>query len=684
MSALLHVSPEPTGRHAPAADYDRFLQHYYSNPETQRAYRNCRTRFVTAYPDLQWWFAAPLLERVGRRYGAALGVWSHPVTYQARPYLFFLAAHGYATFDWPWLIAIPDIHLQPLFVATGLDRGIADLVQEATQLGYSAGSAHSRLGWILSRICLHGGFRPVEKLSEVDCQEVAAAVRQFGQRADVPLYYGSVARYQKAQAMSLAVAHKLHVLLYHRGQATMEPRVVMPCAAVRPVLKPQMTAVVARYLVVRRLTDRPGTIAGLDMALRHFIAWLAENRPEIESFVAVTREDVLAFAEDLNHQINPQTGRSLAALTKRGRLANLARFFRDVAAWGWEETPGRPLLGAGDLPKMPQRVPRYIPAEELERLMVAIRALVCPYQRAALLIARWSGARRGEIQRLAVDCLDSYPDGTPRLRIPAGKTKQERLVPLNPEAAAAIRALQADRPDARGFRDDLTGTVTHYLFLHYGKPMSTTYLFHSALQIACRAAGLVTPEGKPTITAHRFRHTVGTQLAEKGAKLRTIMHVLGHSSASMSMVYAQISDPEVLKDYEAILGPGATIAGPCAETLRAGGLAARDIDWLHANFFKTELELGHCLRLPQEGPCECDLYLTCAKFVTTPEYAPRLRRRREQELVLIADAMERSWSREAERHRAIVGRIERLLTDLGEGLDGPATEEETCRPEAGA
>ena len=49
---------------------------------------------------------------------------------------------------------------------------------------------------------------------------------------------------------------------------------------------------------------------------------------------------------------------------------------------------------------------------------------------------------------------------------------------------------------------------------------------------------------------------------------------------------------------------------------------------MKANFFRTELELGHCLRLPEEGPCECDLYLTCAKFVTTPEYAPRLRERR--------------------------------------------------------
>ena len=137
------------------------------------------------------------------------------------------------------------------------------------------------------------------------------------------------------------------------------------------------------------------------------------------------------------------------------------------------------------------------------------------------------------------------------------------------------------------------------------------------------------------------------------------------------MVYAYISDQEVLKDYQAVLGPGATIAGPCAETLRAGTLSGAAVDWLKTNFIKTELELGHCLRLPQEGPCECDLYLSCAKFVTTPEYAPRLRRRRARERELVEDAVSHGWPREVERHQCTIGRIERLLSDLGEPLDGP-------------
>src|SRR2546426_12836514 len=104
----------------------------------------------------------------------------------------------------------------------------------------------------------------------------------------------------------------------------------------------------------------------------------------------------------------------------------------------------------------------------------------------------------------------------------------------------------------------------------------------------CRQAGLVDRAGRPIVTAHRFRHTVGTQLAERGARLHTIMSVLGHTSVSMSLVYAQITDPEVLADYQAVLGADATIAGPSASAIRNGELPASTIEWLKTNFFKTE------------------------------------------------------------------------------------------------
>ncbi len=175
--------------------------------------------------------------------------------------------------------------------------------------------------------------------------------------------------------------------------------------------------------------------------------------------------------------------------------------------------------------------------------------------------------------------------------------------------------------------------------------LSNAYLFDDALLTACRAAGLLDQEGKPTITAHRFRHTVGTQLAERGARLQTIMSVLGHKSVQMALVYAHVSDPAVLDDYRSVLGPEATIAGPSASAVRNRELTPETVDWLKDSFFRTELELGHCLRLPAEGPCECDLFLTCAKFITTPKYAPRLRDRYATERALADQARSQGWRR---------------------------------------
>jgi hypothetical protein len=205
-----------------------------------------------------------------------------------------------------------------------------------------------------------------------------------------------------------------------------------------------------------------------------------------------------------------------------------------------------------------------------------------------------------------------------------------------------------------------------YLFLRNAVLANPDYLFAGPLGQICEALSILNGDGKPAIHAHRFRHTLGTQLAEKGARTQTIMKILGHKSAGMSMTYANISDPIVLADYQSVLQPGAVIAGPRADTLRAGHLGQDALEWLKTNFYKTELELGHCPRLPQEGPCECDLYLTCAKFLTTPQYAPRLRDRLCIERQFAGDAEERGWTREVERHQRTVARLQALLEELGE------------------
>ncbi len=672
----LQAPGQLTACHASIEEYEEFVRGHTSSRGSANHYMRAYRQFVEAYPDLENWFRAPLSERVGRLYLAGrmedqYTEMTSRVSYLARSYLTFLAIRGYASYDWEWLVAVPMLPVWKYFEYNDLAAAVQGLAEEAERLGYNVVSSRQGLRWAISRTFMHTIDPDVSHIGEREIDELLSTARTFGERHDVSTYYGSEKSYRSALKGYGTHLHMLRVVLYHRGQIATEPRKVWYVAYDRAPLKPAVEAVLRRYLLVRGLTARPNTRYKIESGLRAFALWLAKEYPEVKSFEQVNRDHLLEFAQMLATTPTEQTGRPMGPMTRRGKLSTLSVFFRDTADWGWVGVPGRPLLGVGDLPKVPDRVPRYIPEDELARLMEVIRALECPYQRAALLIARWSGARRDEIRRLELDCLDAYPDGTPRLRIPAGKTYQERVVPLNDEAADAIRVIQRLREgeSVRGFRDEQTGAVKQYLFVHHGKIFDVHYLFHYPLRNACLEAGLVDAQGKPKITPHRFRHTVGTQLAERGARLHTIMKMLGHQSANMTMVYATISDREVLKDYRMVLGPGATIAGPLAETLRSGDLPAADVEWIKSNFWKTELELGHCLRLPQEGPCECDLYLSCTKFVTTKEYAPRLRARRRRELGLIEDAVSNGWEREVERHRCTIRRIDQLLLEMGEPVE---------------
>lgn len=655
-------------RHCPDEEYAAFAMDIDPRHHGRSRVYAAR-RFVRRWPDLSEWLAAPLTSRVSVPSAGVAETVDARLSKDALGYLLFLGLHGYARFDYAWLLAAKPLYLPELAGRLGVDLGIQQLKDVAARLGFSSVSIDVTLRWAVTRMALHTGLVHAASFTTEHFEAFRAAVQAFLPRRDLPAFHPCAAEKfdQFRKSWTLRV-NQFGLLLFHRGQISTQPRKIMKSIKVRASTPPEMQAVVDRWLVARRATDRPAGPKRFDIALHRFMVWLASERPEITSFAQVRRDDVLAYVEQLTLQPSPRTGRPLGVLARRGHISAISQFFRNTAAWEWEGVPGRALLGPGDCPRMPMRVPRFIPADELERLMVAVAKLECPYQRAALLIARWTGARKGEIQRIAVDGLDRYPDSTPRLRLPPGKTYRERIVPLHREAADALTHLIALRQAGaeRALSDELTGTPTRYVFMSHGRLLSCAYLFQKALAIACRNAGLVDEAGRPTVSAHRFRHTVGTQLAERGAKLHTIMSVLGHRSASMSLVYARISDKEVLRDYQSVLAPGSLIAGPGAHLLRSGALPKSAVDWLKCNFLKTELELGHCLRLPAEGPCECDLYLNCAKFVTTPAYAPRLRERHKLELVLAKDAEDRGWDHERQRHLAVIARVEQLLRDLGE------------------
>jgi integrase len=677
-------------RHCPDREYVAFVRgqdhfnHNYLNAKL-RDYRAFRDR----WPDLAGWFAAPLVERAGRLPGEPYWRPSFRESHRARTYLTYLGLRGYATFDYPWMFAVGQLRVHDQAALAGIDVGTTTLVAEALALGYSRPAATQAMHWSVARIVLRNGLTGVADITGEHVTEALEAIRRFPDHPEFASFYPSADQFYAGAAKCwITHLHQLEVVLFHRGQVATQPRKLMPSWKPPMNMPPQMLAAAQKWLAARRLTDAPATVDKLELAVRVFGEWLGEHQPEITNFADVTREHCLAWIEHLAEAPTRTTGKPLGVISRIQRISGLSQFFRDTAAWQYADVPGHTLIGAGDAPKSSQKVPRFIPDRDLDKLMPVIDGIACPFQRAALLVARWSGARRTEIQRLPLDCLDRYPDGTARLRLSGRKTYTERIVPLHEDAAKALQTVIDLRKDApeRPFTDERTGEEIRYLFMSHGKLMSTFYLFDTPIQAACKTAGLVRPggrggTGRGTVSAHRFRHTVGTQLAERGAKLHTIMKVLGHTSVNMALVYAQISDQEVLRDYQAVLAPGATIAGPASAELRNGTLPDAAVDWLKTNFFKTELELGRCLRLPTEGPCECDLYLTCAKFITTPEYAPRLRARREVEQTLALDAATRGWDREVERHRCTAERIENLLADLGQPLDDSTDPRDQISPD---
>jgi len=672
-------------RHCPEAEYVALIRRQQFSAEWRKKHLNWHRRFLRSYPDLAAWFGLPLRERLGwrgpegqdqrRSPGEGFDTTTGWINFNARHYLIYLALTGRLRLDWGWLLGIGV--LKPFAVADQiglpLSAQAAGLRERLIALGHVRDEESFRLSWALIRLVLHRGDPDLTAITDDDVEEMRQVIKHLDQVPGI----GEVIDLTRLPGLRAAWgtnAYRAGLALFHGG---ITGRVPVPYRGLpRPPLssKPRIAAVMDRFVAERALVLRPDSMTSLRGGLRRFGLWLDAERPGIDSLAQLSRADLVDFMESV-HQMRKikHPGEPISPAFRAGIISTIAVFFRYAALFEWDDVPARPLITHADMPRRIQRVPRFIPSHLLDPVMERIRALECPLQRCALLTARWSGGRRGEIRKLLLDCLDAYPDGTPRLRLAAGKAQRERTVPVHEEAAQAIRnlvKLREAQPDQGIFDPDL-GRPVRYLFLRNGVLAHPDYLFASPLAQICEDLAILNGDGKPALHAHRFRHTLGTQLAEKGARTQTIMKILGHASAGMSMIYSNISDPVVLADYQSVLQPGAVIAGPLADTLRAGQLGQDALDWIKTNFYKTELELGHCLRLPQEGPCECDLYLTCAKFVTTPQYVPRLRERLKVERQLASDAEDRGWGRELDRHQRIAGRVRALLTELGEPGDSP-------------
>jgi integrase len=59
-----------------------------------------------------------------------------------------------------------------------------------------------------------------------------------------------------------------------------------------------------------------------------------------------------------------------------------------------------------------------------------------------------------------------------------------------------------------------------------------------------------TAAGTPRVHAHAFRHTFATNMAESGMPLDALQRALGHSNMDTVMIYNQVRDGRLYREYQ--------------------------------------------------------------------------------------------------------------------------------------
>jgi len=174
-------------------------------------------------------------------------------------------------------------------------------------------------------------------------------------------------------------------------------------------------------------------------------------------------------------------------------------------------------------------VPRHIPFHDIEKLIAApdTSTSIGKRDRAILMLLGMLGLRAGEVAALRLDDINWR---LMQIRIPEGKSKRERVLPLSPEICAALYDyVKNGRPQTR-YRE---------LFLRTRAPLRPLAGSGSFVYIVCRyiqAAGIDAPK-KGT---HLLRHSLATKLVNSEVPIKDIADILGHSSVQTTMIYTKV------------------------------------------------------------------------------------------------------------------------------------------------
>ncbi len=231
--------------------------------------------------------------------------------------------------------------------------------------------------------------------------------------------------------------------------------------------------------------------------------------------------------------------RSLAA------CRSLFRFLREE-----EEIDADPTQGVAAA-RLPKSMPRVLQADQVDALLAAPqgRSPLVLRNRALLEMLYATGARASEVVKLDLRTVEeglSDPRKIVTLRV-LGKGRKERLVPLGTRAQEALHDyLSSGRPLLLRRRRRIDPGAGRMLLSRTGRPLSRVDVFRivrRCLVLAGLPAGCASP--------HTLRHSFATHLVERGADLRVVQELLGHSRVTTTQIYTHLDRARLARIHEA-------------------------------------------------------------------------------------------------------------------------------------
>ncbi|MCV7198023.1 tyrosine-type recombinase/integrase [Mycobacterium angelicum] len=598
--------------------------------------------FLRRWPDPQRWAGEPLEARL---------TVSHPT----RSFVTFLMLAGYLRPGYDYLIrrklAVFWRHLPLGPLAEDLVRFLG----AAQELGFTERTRSAAASQVIGRLLIQTGRR-LDALTDNDFDDLLTA---------------SAARHGAGKPSShySSATHTARRVMFHLGVFTEQP--VNATSLLRQSFAQRMRDATSAlrgsfvaYLDRLTATHSRGTVTGTATRLNHFAAHLAAVDAALPSLADLDRRrHIETYLTATAEAMNSRTGAPIQASERRGRILAVHCLLNDIAEWGWPEAPQRRLVFRSDIPKLPRALPRYLTPDLDRRLTHMLQTWPERLPADALLLQRATGLRIGELVDLELDSVHEIPGQGAWLKVPLGKLNTERMVPLDEETVALIDRIVAHRSPGRPLPHPRTARPTDYLLTHHGRRLTVDHLRDVLTRVT-------TDAGLPHITPHQLRHTYATALVNAGVSLQSLMALLGHVSAEMSLRYGRLFDSTVRTEYERALASAKAHLGTLPTEPPQGRVSLPIVagDWKDAPAVKARLAGGFCIRAQVQGPCAyANICEHCPNFRTDTGYLPVLAAQRADTETLARDAEARGWTGEAERHRRLIERLDAHISQTQTG-----------------